>query len=117
MSSTETLKHSGEPGGAVITHGALSGSYVALREYLARGREFAARWSSCLQADLSQPTELARIMLNYAVHANRWGPVIFSSRQVESIKNNAKGVAEDPYSKEQLEAFVALAKQSGVQPL
>lgn len=100
---------------AVITHGALAGSYNALARHLSNHPEVARTWSDTLREDCSQPGRLAALMLNYALSQNRRGPLLFRSRRVKSIQANARSVVEERFTVEQLDDLARLAQESRVQ--
>lgn len=102
--------------GAVITHGALGGSFPALRRYLSLNAELARTWSERVQADCGDPPTLAALMLNYAVQVNTRGPVLFHSRHVESIYADVRTVERSRIMPEQLHTFARLCRESGVRP-
>jgi len=110
------LRYLGEPPGAVVTHGALAGSYTALKAHLSKNPELARRWSEIVQADCGNPSILAAMMLRHAVRANQRGPVLFHSRHAESIRGNARAIAEEWFAPEQLEQFARLARDCGIRP-
>ena len=101
--------------GAVLTHGALGGSFSALTRYLTSDEEAAKRWSSALQADAGDPWVMTSLMLGYATQANQRGPVLFHSRRRDTIVSNVRAV-ERGIDREQIDTFARLAKASGVVP-
>jgi D-threo-aldose 1-dehydrogenase len=105
------------PPRAVVTHGALAGSYAALRAYLDNHSDIATEWSRQLDADCTNARVLAALMLNYAVALNGRGPVLFASRDPNRIRANVNSVDNPVFSREQLTQFAKLAQQSGVTPL
>jgi D-threo-aldose 1-dehydrogenase len=100
--------------GAVITHGALAGSYTAVNAYLSNNPDAARLWSCRVGADCSTPAALAAMMLSYAVRNNQRGPVLFRSSRKESIYANARVLAEEHFADEQFEALAGLARESGL---
>jgi len=103
--------------GAIVTHGALAGSYAALRAHFANRPGIAADWSRQLDADCANPSVLTALMLNHAVSRNGRGPVLFRSREPQRIRANAEAVDRPAFSSDQLSRFAALARQSEVAPL
>jgi diketogulonate reductase-like aldo/keto reductase len=102
--------------GAIVTHGALAGSYQALRSYLASNSVIATDWSCQIDADCTNPSVLAALMLNHAVAINGRGPVLFASRDPQRIRANANAVNRPAFSSDQLARFAKLALQTGVTP-
>lgn len=103
--------------GAMITHGALAGSYAALTTYLQERPEKEREWSDKIGADCSDGSVLAGIMLAYAMAANDRGPVLFQSRRAESIRQNVRMLESGQFSQSQIEEFGRLAAASQVQPV
>ncbi len=103
--------------GAVITHGALAGSFAAIQAHLSAQPEVARRWSEALGVDCSNATMLAALMLAHAVRANTRGPVLFSSRSPARVRENARLLEECQVSDAQLDLFATLATESRVQPV
>lgn len=103
--------------GAVITHGALAGSYTSLNKHLLDHPEVARAWSDVLGEDCAQPAVLAALMLSHAVRENRRGPVLFRSSRAESIHANANAVDQERFTLKQLQEVARLAKESEVLPV
>jgi aryl-alcohol dehydrogenase-like predicted oxidoreductase len=91
--------------GALITHGAMAGSLAALRKSLDCNPELSLQWSSRLGVDLMQTSELANLMLAWAVKANIKGPVLFHSSREDSIRDNVAAVVDNRFSAAQLDEF------------
>jgi len=103
--------------GAIVTHGALAGSYAALRAHLTSHPQIAADWSRQIDADCANPSVLAALMLNHAVALNGRGPVLFASREPKRIHANANAVDNPAVSSGQLARFAMLAGQAALTPL
>jgi D-threo-aldose 1-dehydrogenase len=90
---------------ALITHGALAG-FDLVRRHLHGNPELRMRWSAELGVDCGQDHVLVALMLQFAVLANRRGPVLFSSTRQENIAANVLAAGEP--SREVVDRFVAL---------
>jgi D-threo-aldose 1-dehydrogenase len=90
---------------ALITHGALA-SFDVVRRHLHSNPELCMRWSAELEVDCGQDSVLVALMLQFAVLANRRGPVLFSSTRRQNIAANALAVSEP--SRRVVDRFVAL---------
>jgi hypothetical protein len=67
----------------------------------------ARSWSAALEADVRDPTVLARLLLAAALRRNPGGTVLWSSRSVAHIQANAR-LASDPLDPGQLDALDVL---------
>ena len=65
-------------------------------------------------ADCADRDVLGRLALDYAVRANPGGLVLFSSRSPGRVAQNARSVAESPYSAEQIALFAGVAGEPGL---
>ena len=97
-----------------ITHRALSESLETLHRFFATNAEAAKRWSVTLDADCTSRTILGQLMLNYAVQSNPGGLVLFSSRSLKHIEENAQAVATSPFSSKQIALFASIAQEPGL---
>ena len=101
--------------GAVVTHGPLAGSYTALRRFLSERPEVARTWSRELDADISNPGLLSKFLLSYAMTANTRGPVVFSSRDPDRLRENASLLRESGGLRPpQVSRFAELTENSGL---
>lgn len=104
-----------EAPGAVVTHGALAGSYTALRQFFLQQPRAAQEWSTRVGVDCGDSTVLAGLLLLYAVNANKSGPVLFFSRERSKIRDNVQCVENARFTPAQVENFAQLASASGLQ--
>jgi aryl-alcohol dehydrogenase-like predicted oxidoreductase len=102
--------HAGRPLMAV-THGALGASYRSIVGSLKARRALVADWSRQLGVDCSSEEAISGLMLNYAVHANPNGLVLFSSRDASRTKQNTRAVLEPKVSSAQIELFERLVER------
>ncbi len=100
------------PHGLVITHGSLAGGYRCLSSFLKAGNNRLNDWSAGLDLDCSDERTLAALMLNYAVEANSSGLVLFSARNTDRVRDNAKSVLEPHVTPSQVKLFAQLVEQS-----
>jgi aryl-alcohol dehydrogenase-like predicted oxidoreductase len=96
---------------AVITHGALATSFSFLRNALSGDPGLCQRWSRTLDVDCSKAGVLGGLLLSTAVQSNPRGVVLFSSTKPETIRENARTIAESRYSTSQVAAFARLARE------
>jgi D-threo-aldose 1-dehydrogenase len=75
------------PGAFVITHQALAGAFVRLKEALT-DQAHADAWSEIIGADILDNGALSRLMLGAALLTNPRGIVLFSSAHAAHIRNN-----------------------------
>jgi aryl-alcohol dehydrogenase-like predicted oxidoreductase len=94
-----------------FTHGALGASYNLLSAFLKTNQPVVKDWSTQLAIDCARDEKLSALMLNYAVHANPNGLVLFSSRDATRIRKNVGAVLEPEISSVQVERFAQLVKQ------
>jgi D-threo-aldose 1-dehydrogenase len=94
-----------------VTHGALSSSYNSVWAFLKSHDDIARNWSSKLSVDCSEGEIISALMLNYAVHANPNGLVLFSSRDASRVKSNVRAVLEPDISPVQVDLFGMLVGQ------
>ena len=99
----------GNPAQATITHRSLGESFQRLCHALQSKPGAAERLSRELDVDCRNHEVLGHLMLNYAVHANPGGPVLFSSRSPKRIAGNVRAVSEARFSAQQMERFVRVA--------
>jgi hypothetical protein len=78
------------PGSFLITHRSLSGNLIALRNWLCAHPQVALTWSKELGLDIASAPVLSRLMLVAARNANPDGLTLFSSRNPENIRANAR---------------------------
>ena len=95
----------------VFTHRALNESFDEVLRFFQSGSEAAGRWSRKLGADCTDRAVVGSLMLNYAVHANVGGVVLFSSRSESRIRSNVRAVEDSPFSAEQLCLFAGIAEE------
>jgi D-threo-aldose 1-dehydrogenase len=100
------------PHGLVITHGSLAGAYRCLSSFLKAGNNRVNDWSAGLDLDCSDERTLAALMLNYAVEANSSGLVLFSARNTDRVRDNAKSVLEPHVTPSQVKLFAQLVEES-----
>ena len=101
-----------EPGARfVITHRALNESLDALWRFFSSDAGAARRWSQKMGVDCADRTVLGGLMLNYAVHANPGGLVLFSTRSKSRIQSNVRAVETSPFSPEQLDLFAGVLQE------
>lgn len=92
------------PASFLITHSALSDSYRCAAAYVAANGESASLLARELDLDVRDKAVLSRLMLACAISMNPSGIVLFSSREVDRIVNNANA-ANGEFSGAQLVAF------------
>jgi len=80
------------PGSFLITHRSLSGNVARLRAWLDAHPQTAAAWSTELDLDVASMPVLSRLMLTAARQVNPAGITLFSSRNAENIKANARAM-------------------------
>jgi D-threo-aldose 1-dehydrogenase len=97
--------------GLVITHGSLAGAYSCLSLFLKAGNDRVKDWSETLDLDCSDEKTLAALLLNYAVDANPTGMVLFSARNADRIRDNAKSVLERCVTSSQVRSFAQLVER------
>lgn len=102
-------------GRAVFTHRALNETFDAVWAFLSADAAAAARWTRALGADCADRAVVGGLLLNYAVRANAGGLVLFSSRSPGRIRDNARAVADAPFSGEQLRLFAGIAEEPALQ--
>ncbi len=95
----------------VITHGSLAGAYSCLSLFLKANPSRAKDWSETLDLDCCDETTLAALLLNYAVAANPSGMLLFSARNTDRIRDNAKSVLEPRVTPEQVGLFAQLVER------
>jgi aryl-alcohol dehydrogenase-like predicted oxidoreductase len=94
-----------------FTHGPLSASYSRLSGFLKTNQSIVKVWSTELAIDCSRDDIISALMLNYAVHANPHGLVLFSSRDAARIRKNVRAVLEPFISVAQVERFAQLVER------
>lgn len=104
----EKLPQAGRRPLLVFTHGALGASYETIAAFLKNRSGLTQEWSNQLGLDCSREETISGLMLNYAVHANANGLVLFSSRNASRAKRNIEAVLESKYSAAQTELFAQL---------
>ena len=102
--------------GLVITHGALAGAYSCLSLFFKAGKNRVTDWSETLDLDCSDERTLAALLLNYAVDANPTGMLLFSARNTDRIRDNAKSVLERRVTPSQVKLFAQLVKRDLITP-
>jgi D-threo-aldose 1-dehydrogenase len=100
------------PRGLVITHGSLAGGYRSLSSFLAADNNRVKDWSAALDLDCSDERTLAALLLNYAAEANLGGLLLFSARNADRIRNNAKSVLEPHVTPSQVKLFAQLVERN-----
>ena len=98
-------------GSFIITHRSLSANFLQLRAWLSDNPQVAAAWSRELDLDVSDATVLSRLMLAAARHANPHGITLFSSRNAQNIRANARAFVDNTDFRAGA-AFVALVARS-----
>jgi D-threo-aldose 1-dehydrogenase len=78
------------PGCFVITHRSMSANLGRLRDWLAANPQVARRWAEALNADVTATAVLSRLMLAAARSVNANGITLFSSRNPDNIRTNAR---------------------------
>ncbi|MGC2281956.1 MAG: hypothetical protein WA603_18215, partial [Candidatus Acidiferrales bacterium] len=69
-------------------------------------------WSAELDLDCSDERTLAALLLKYAVEANPGGLVLFSARNTDRIRDNAKAVLEPHVTLSQVKLFAQLVERN-----
>jgi D-threo-aldose 1-dehydrogenase len=96
----------------VITHGSLAGGYSCLSSFLKAGNNRVKDWSAALDLDCSDERTLAALLLNYAVDANPNGLLLFSARNTDRIRDNAKSVLKPRVTPSQVKLFAQLVERN-----
>jgi D-threo-aldose 1-dehydrogenase len=78
-----------------IHHRALTDNFRSLQRVLIEDKPLRQRWSASTNTDLSNPKDLAHLMLKAAVLMNAASIILFSSKNPHHIEANSK-VADDP---------------------
>ncbi|HEX3377094.1 MAG TPA: aldo/keto reductase [Candidatus Acidoferrales bacterium] len=94
-----------------VTHGALSASYNSISGFLKTKPQVVKDWSTQLAIDCSGDEIISALMLNYAVHANPNGLVLFSSRDATRVRKNVGSVLDPDISPAQIERFAQLVER------
>ena len=95
----------------LITHSVFAADLGSLHAELASGRVDTAQWSRRLDIDVTRQAEFGGLMLRTAVATNSDGTTLFSSRNREHIRANAK-LADVPGPPiEQMKLFSELLKE------
>jgi D-threo-aldose 1-dehydrogenase len=95
----------------VVTHGSLGASYRSVVSFLQTRLAVSKAWSNQLRVDCSQEETVSDLMLNYAVHVNPKGLVLFSSRNVSRARRNIRAVLDSRISSAQAELFGQLVER------
>ena len=98
-------------GRTIFTHRALNESFDEVWRFFTSDAEVARRWSRKLEVDCTARAVVGGLMLNYAIHANVGGLVLFSSRSKSRIQSNVRMVEDSPFSAEQLRLFAEIAEE------
>jgi aryl-alcohol dehydrogenase-like predicted oxidoreductase len=69
-------------------------------------------WSTGLDLDCSDERTLAALLLNYAVDANPNGLLLFSARNADRIRDNAKSVLKPHVTTSQVKLFAQLVERN-----
>ena len=77
-----------------IHHRTLTKNFLAFQAALSRNQTLCRRWSQSVNADLSSPENLARLMLKAALILNPASIILFSSKKPAHIQSNVS-TAED----------------------
>jgi D-threo-aldose 1-dehydrogenase len=93
-----------------VTHSALNRIVARLQRYLDVG-ENCRRWSDAIGIDLSCPRSISTFLLAHARQSNDDGIVLFSSRELDNIRANAKALCDLYLTAEQLKTFVDLMRR------
>jgi D-threo-aldose 1-dehydrogenase len=101
----------GEPYRLTITFGSLSSSYHSVSAFLKAHGETARNWSTKLAVDCSRDETISALMLNYSVHKNPNGLVLFSSKDASRVNRNVRAVLESELSPVQVELFGQFVKR------
>jgi D-threo-aldose 1-dehydrogenase len=104
----EKLPRAGRRPLLIFTHGALGASYKTIAAFFKTRSGLTKEWSTQLGLDCSREETISGLMLNYAIHANADGLVLFSSKSASRTKRNIQAVVEPEYSPAQVELFAQL---------
>ena len=96
----------------VITHGALAGAFSSVSVFLKGADSRVKDWSKRLDLDCSDDRTLAALLLNYAVEANPSGVLLFSARNTDRIRDNAKSILERRVTPSQVKLFTQLIERN-----
>jgi D-threo-aldose 1-dehydrogenase len=78
-----------------IHHRALTNNFRSLHRALTENKKLCQRWSASTNTDLSNPEDLAHLMLKAALTMNPASVILFSSKNPRHIQANVK-TADDP---------------------
>jgi D-threo-aldose 1-dehydrogenase len=101
----------GGPHRLTITFGSLSSTYHSVSVFLKAHGETARNWSTKLAVDCSRDETISALMLNYSVHKNPNGLVLFSSKDASRVNRNVRAVLEPDLSPVQVELFGQFVKR------
>jgi D-threo-aldose 1-dehydrogenase len=101
----------GGPHRLTITFGSLSSSYDSVSAFLKAHGDTARNWSTKLAVDCSRDETISALMLNYSVHKNPNGLVLFSSKDASRVDRNVRAVLEPDLSPVQVELFGQFVKR------
>lgn len=107
----ERLPAPNVPPGLVITHGALGEAHRSVSSLLKADANRAKEWSKELDLDCRDEKILADLLLNYAVEANPGGLVLFSARNAERIREDARAVLEPKVTPAQVKLFAQVVER------
>jgi D-threo-aldose 1-dehydrogenase len=107
----EKLPSGASPLGFVITHGPLGDAYRSLSAFLKVDNNRVKEWSGELGLDCSDENTLVALLLIYATEANPGGLVLFSARNADRIRQNAKAVCEPQVTVSQVKLFAQLVER------
>ncbi len=99
-----------------IHHRALTENFRALHEALSGDAARRRRWSEYCGMDVGGPETLARLMLKAALECNPESVILFSSKRVEHIRNNA-ALVDDASLGEAAIRLYALVRAEAVEVL
>ena len=98
-----------KPPAAAITHGAVAAGFSEITTYLRSQPNVARQWADQLGAALDSGA-LAGLMLSYGLLSNNAGPVLFSSRSIDRIRDNIRTADETPFGHAQINTFARLIR-------
>jgi aryl-alcohol dehydrogenase-like predicted oxidoreductase len=93
-----------------VTHRAISESFGLLRQYLYWRPDVKELWQRTLGVDVANGENLSRLMLEWSLSRNARGITLFSARDPERIKANARALSEPRFDDATLKTFAGLVR-------
>jgi len=98
-------------GQMIFTHSPLGESFKKIKDFLDKSSSARKSWSDQLEIPSMDSDTLSALMLQYALHANPRGVVLFSSTHRDTIKKNARVAFDGKINPSQIQKFINLASK------